>query len=206
MVEQAWPEANDADHDQVNRHHVIEKTRHEKDQYAGNQRDQRLDHDNIEGHRAGSCMAWQTKPVPAEVIVEQMLTGGCLCGEVRYRITGAPVEALYCHCRMCQRAHGAPVIAWLTVSLDAFAVTAGNPAAYRSSARASRHFCGHCGTPLTWREADNPALVDISIATIGNPEAVAPTLHTWTDSRIAWFEIADHLPRYPSNERPKTVP
>ena len=63
----------------------------------------------------------------------EIFTGGCLCGAVRYRITAAPVEALYCHCRMCQRAHGAPVIAWLTVPLDSFAVTAGNPAAYPSS-------------------------------------------------------------------------
>ena len=52
--------------------------------------------------------------------MEKTLTGGCLCGEVRYRITQAPVEALYCHCRMCQRAHGASVIAWLTVPLAAF--------------------------------------------------------------------------------------
>jgi len=113
--------------------------------------------------------------------------GGCLCGEVRYRITAAPVEALYCHCRMCQRAHGAPVIAWLTVPFDVFAVTAGKPVAYRSSAKAFRHFCGSCGTPLTWREADNPRLVDISIASLDNPEAVAPTMHVWTDSRIPWF-------------------
>jgi hypothetical protein len=123
-----------------------------------------------------------------------------LCGEVRYRITAAPVEALYCHCRMCQRAHGAPVVAWLTVPLDAFAVTAGNPVAYRSSAKAFRHFCGSCGTPLTWREADNPRLVDISIASLDNPEAITPTIHIWTDSRIAWFESADHLPWYPTNE------
>ena len=134
------------------------------------------------------------------------VTGGCLCGDVRYRITAAPVEALYCHCRMCQRAHGAPVIAWLTVPLDAFAVTKGNPVAYRSSAKAFRHFCGSCGTPLTWREADNPRLVDLSIASLDNPKAIAPTMHVWTDSRIAWFESADHLPRYPTNERPKAVP
>ena len=77
--------------------------------------------------------------------MDEILTGGCLCGEVRYRITAAPVEALYCHCRMCQRAHGAPVIAWLTVPLAAFEVSSGNPVAYRSSAKAFRHFCGACG-------------------------------------------------------------
>ena len=131
------------------------------------------------------------------------VAGGCLCGEIRYRITAESVEAMYCHCRMCQRAHGAPVIAWLTVPLDAYAVTTGNPLAYRSSAKAYRHFCGRCGTPLTWREADSPRFVDISIATLDNPEAVVPTMHVWTTSRIDWFETADHLTRYPTNERPK---
>jgi hypothetical protein len=135
----------------------------------------------------------------------EALTGGCLCDRVRYRINGAPVEALYCHCRMCRRAHGAPVVAWLTVPIGAFMVTAGTPVAYRSSAKAWRHFCGHCGTPLTWREADNPRLVDVSIASLDSPQAVEPTLHVWTDSRITWFDTADHLPRYPANERPKPV-
>jgi hypothetical protein len=135
--------------------------------------------------------------------VSAIFTGGCLCGEIRYRITGAPVEALYCHCRMCRRAHGAPVVAWLTVPIDAFTVTAGNAVAYRSSAKAFRHFCGRCGTPLTWREADNPLLVDVSIASLDNPGTFAPTLHTWTDSRISWFETADQLPRHPTDQRPK---
>ena len=135
--------------------------------------------------------------------MEEILTGGCLCAKVRYRITARPVEALYCHCRMCQQAHGAPVIAWLTVPLDAFAVTAGSPVAYRSSAKVFRHFCGGCGTPLTWRAADNPRLVDVSIATLDHPEAVEPTLHIWTESQIGWFDIAGHLPRYSTNQRPK---
>src|ERR1700756_808639 len=97
------------------------------------------------------------------------LTGGCLCGAIRYRITAAPVEALYCHCRMCQRAHGAPVIAWVTVPLAAFDVSAGNPVAYRSSAKGFRHFCGVGGTPLTWRAGAQPQHVDVSIATLDDP-------------------------------------
>jgi Glutathione-dependent formaldehyde-activating enzyme len=71
-----------------------------------------------------------------------VLTGGCLCGDIRYRIAAAPVDALYCHCRMCRRAHGAPVVAWLAVPRAGFAVTAGSPSSYRSSAAASRQFCG----------------------------------------------------------------
>ena len=196
-MEQARPQADQTDEDQVNRDDVIQNSRYKKDQYACDQRDQGLDYENVKCHR--QIPEWRQ-------IVGEDLTGGCLCGEVRYRITAAPVEAQYCHCRMCQRAHGAPVIAWLTVPLDGFAVTAGNPVAYRSSAKAFRHFCGSCGTPLTWREADNPRLVDVSIGSLDNPEAIAPTMHVWTDSRIAWFESADHLPRYPTNDRPRPVP
>ena len=47
--------------------------------------------------------------------------------------------------------------------------------------------------------------VDVSIATLDDPDPVEPLLHTWTESQIGWFEIADHLPRYPTNERPKPV-
>src|SRR5262249_47547938 len=137
--------------------------------------------------------------------MDQVLSGGCLCGEVRYRITATPVEALYCHCRMCQRAHGAPVIAWLTVPLAAFHGSAGPPPASRSPPRAFGLFCRACGTPLPGRAPATPQHVDVSIATLDDPEPIEPLLHLWTESQIGWFEIADHLPRYPTNQRPRPV-
>jgi hypothetical protein len=103
---------------------------------------------------------------------------------------------------MCQRAHGAPVVAWLTVPGAGFEVTAGEVTAYRSSERVVREFCANCGTPLTWRAVDNPRLVDVSIATLDEPAAVAPGLHLWTQHQLAWLKLADALPRYPTNRRP----
>jgi hypothetical protein len=138
--------------------------------------------------------------------MDKARTGGCLCGAIRYRIVAAPVEALYCHCRMCQRVHGAPVVAWLAVPSAGFEVTAGEAAAYRSSAKALRQFCATCGTPLTWRAIDNPRLVDVSIATLDEPAAVAPGLHLWTQDQLAWLKLADPLPRYPTNRRPTPAP
>jgi len=135
----------------------------------------------------------------------QILEGGCLCGAVRYRLTATPVATLYCHCRMCQRAHGAPAIAWLAVPFAAFKLTEGTPTAYRSSDHAFRHFCGRCGAPLLCHEADNPKYMDVSIASLDTPEAVPPSSHIWTDSKIPWFDTADHLPRYPTAERPKSA-
>jgi hypothetical protein len=125
------------------------------------------------------------------------LEGGCLCGAVRYRISAEPSHADYCHCRMCQRATGAPVVPWLTVARAAFAWIKGEAAVYRSSAEAERLFCPSCGTQLAFRADAEPDHLDVTLASLDEPDAVRPTHHIWTSSRIAWFDIADDLPRYP---------
>ncbi len=127
------------------------------------------------------------------------LEGGCLCGGLRYRISGAPRSADYCHCRMCRRAAGAPVVARLTVAAAAFAWSAGEPAVYRSSARAEWLFCPRCGSQIALR--DEPDCLDVTLASLDDPGAVRPGYHIWTASRISWFETADDLPRYSGNRR-----
>jgi hypothetical protein len=122
-----------------------------------------------------------------------MSDGGCLCGAVRYRAEGAPLVAGYCHCRMCQRAAGAPVVAWGIWPAGSFAWLSGAPARYASSARGERVFCPVCGTLLAFLEAET---VDVTLASLDEPAAVAPREHIWTASRLPWFELADALPRY----------
>ena len=125
------------------------------------------------------------------------LEGGCLCGAVRYRISAEPHHAGYCHCRMCQRSAGAPVVAWLTGPSDGFAWISGEPAVYRSSPKAERLFCPRCGTQLVFREPADPDRLDVTLASLDDPAAVRPGHHIWTSSRIGWFDVADDLPRYP---------
>jgi hypothetical protein len=127
------------------------------------------------------------------------LTGGCLCGAVRYR-AGGMIRAGYCHCRMCQRASGAPVVAWVVVPRDSLAFTRGTPAEYRSSAKASRLFCGTCGSPLVFRE-DASSELDINLATLDEPARVEPSYHIYTASQQPWLRIADKAPRF-AEERP----
>ncbi|MFO1038059.1 MAG: GFA family protein [Geminicoccaceae bacterium] len=124
------------------------------------------------------------------------LEGGCLCGAVRYRVEGTPLDAGYCHCRVCQRSAGAPVLAWFTVTSQAFGWSSPPPATFRSSAHGSREFCSKCGTQLLFKE-DGVDLVDVNLATLDDPTLVRPDYHIWTQSRIPWFEIADDLPRHP---------
>jgi hypothetical protein len=126
---------------------------------------------------------------------ESVLEGGCLCGAVRYRVEPTEVDSAYCHCRTCQLASGAPVVAWFSVPAARFFYTRGTPRSYRSSAEATREFCEVCGTQLLLR-AVHGRNADVNNTTLDDPSAVAPSYHIWCKSRISWFETADTLPRH----------
>lgn len=124
------------------------------------------------------------------------IEGGCLCGAVRYACQQAPVDIGYCHCRMCQRASGAPVVAWAEFDdPEAFSYTKGAIRTYHSSTVAQREFCVSCGSQLVFRYTEGAEHVGINVGTLDDPGQVAPRWHIWTESQLAWFEVADSLPR-----------
>ncbi len=122
--------------------------------------------------------------------------GGCLCGAVRFRSTSPPLETGYCHCKLCQRSTGAPVLAWASYAADGFSYTAGTPARFDSSARGHREFCSRCGTQIAYRDSHNAKTVEVNIGALDDPGAAQPRYHIWWSSRIAWFDTADDLPRF----------
>jgi hypothetical protein len=124
------------------------------------------------------------------------LTGGCLCGAIRYRANGTPRHVTHCHCITCRRASGAPFVTWFTVDETAFAWTQGTPVSYRSSASAERSFCPRCGTQLAFREAHRTGEVDVTAASLDDPAALQPQDHTWVSRKLPWIAIEDHLPRH----------
>ena len=130
--------------------------------------------------------------------MNESLSGGCLCGAVRYRLASEPVAAGWCHCRMCQLNSGSPAMVFASVPSADYAIEsgAGHVRRYPSSDKAERWFCGQCGTPLLFREHAGDTH-DFSVATLDTPEAVRPGFHIYWDSRIAWGEPADDLPRFP---------
>ncbi len=121
--------------------------------------------------------------------------GGCLCGNLRYVATRPPVDAGYCHCRLCQRSTGAPVLAWASFRSDAFTWLAGEPSVFHSSERGLRDFCGNCGTQILFREPGSPTL-DVNLGSLDDPAAIEPQYHSFIESRIPWFDTADDLPRH----------
>lgn len=125
-----------------------------------------------------------------------MTAGGCQCGAVRYEISGPLDDVALCHCRMCQRAHGAPAVAWLVVKRPDFTVVVGAPGHYRSSVGASRDFCRDCGTPLFFVEDRRPDEIDVAVSTLDDPASVPPSRHIWLESQMPWLKLDDHLPRF----------
>ena len=122
-----------------------------------------------------------------------LLAGGCQCGAVRYALYGWPEMAHLCHCRMCQKAVGGPFAALAPIRLAEFAWTKGRPREFNSSARAARGFCADCGTPLSFRYLASE-WIDVTIASLDDPEAVPPVLHYGVESRLRWLDALANLP------------
>ncbi|QIL02631.1 GFA family protein [Sphingomonas sinipercae] len=134
------------------------------------------------------------------------LTGGCLCGAVRYRLASAPFDAGWCHCRTCQLNSGSPAMAFASVRMGDWVVSAGEDRVVRvrSSDIAQRLFCAGCGTPLAIDYDVQPETFDFSLCTLDDPGAIAPGFHIFWGSRVAWFNPGDDLPKH-DRFRPGTV-
>jgi hypothetical protein len=129
-------------------------------------------------------MATETKPV---------LTGGCQCGAIRFALSAPPKKVSICHCRMCQKAAGAPFASFADIENADFAWTRGQPAAFRSSSIAERHFCAACGTPLSFRRLDGPS-IEIMTGAFDRPDRVVPTRQYGTESRLGWVVSIANMP------------
>jgi hypothetical protein len=125
------------------------------------------------------------------------LNGGCQCGAVRYRVTGAPQRSALCHCIDCRKSAGAPMVGWAAFAEADFAIVQGAATTHNSSGASMRSFCPACGTGLYFRNAEMlPGIVDIQIATLDNPDAIPPTEQIQLAERIGWMETAHALPSF----------
>lgn len=121
--------------------------------------------------------------------------GGCFCGAVRYVCAGPVIDAGYCHCSICRKISGAPVMTWMSVPRDSLQFTTGKPAAFASSPVGIRQFCVICGTHLAFHRPSG-AEVDITLMSLDDPTAILPEYHVWVADALPWFHLSDRLPRY----------
>src|ERR1700722_12358791 len=121
--------------------------------------------------------------------------GGCLCGAVRFKAEGEPINVRICHCRACQKAMGSPFFARALFRQSDLTVE-GDTARYASSEMLDRVFCMTCGTRLFgWRK--HPAVAGVALAAFDDRDAFVPAEHIWVTEKMDWVKIDDGLPQHP---------
>lgn len=133
--------------------------------------------------------------------MEKPVTGGCVCGAVRYEIAGEPAMQGVCHCRNCQKQAGTAFSMIVGVPADALSVE-GAPKTYidhgDSGNEVRREFCDTCGSPLFSRIADMPGMVFVKAGTLDDTTGFAPAFQVWAKSRQDWVDLGT-IPAFDTN-------
>src|SRR3954470_5361321 len=124
-----------------------------------------------------------------------MIGGSCLCGQIKYELSGGVELINHCHCSMCRKAHGAAFGSFLHASSDGFRWTAGESLVerYESSPGNVRAFCRVCGSNMPVLDHKS---VTIPAGTLDDDPGVRPMLHIFTGSKAPWFDIDGSLPQF----------
>jgi len=128
--------------------------------------------------------------------------GGCMCGCVRYVVSGSTIWSAGCCCRDCARASGTPYVVWVGFPPNGVRFVSGTPRVYSSSEGVLRGFCENCGTTLTYGrdpafEAVEPTLY-VAATTLDDPNAFPPTEVVWYGHRPNWFGLSSIIPLHES--------
>ena len=133
-----------------------------------------------------------------------MITGHCLCGEVRLEIDRPLVRALYCHCTRCQRRTGTGSSVSAVVQRGSFRITAGAEQlkAWVPQQGFAKVFCGACGGHVYSHSQDDPEDLSVRMGALDGDPGIRPSLRQWVSSAAVWEPLPDDgLPRFAESSR-----
>lgn len=126
-------------------------------------------------------------------------SGGCLCGAVRYEVTGEPVATRLCYCRVCQYLACGGVAANMQLRAEDVRIT-GALKEYRSVADSgnamSRGFCPECGTHMVSRSSGQPGFLVLRAGTLDETARYRPQLAIFTSRAPEWMCMDPELPKF----------
>ncbi len=134
---------------------------------------------------------------------KEIYKGGCLCGTVRFEISGSINDIIMCHCSLCRKAQGSAYATNANVATDDFKFISGedNLTAYESTPGQLKSFCKTCGSPIMSQQISKPDIIRIRLGTIESDIVERPGAHIFVDSKANWDELDEQLPRYKKTER-----
>jgi len=131
---------------------------------------------------------------------ELPLTGGCLCGGVRFEVTEPLRDAGYCHCTRCQRRTGNAASVSGGIVPGSLRVVSGDELLtdYRPPEGFVKVFCSACGSALWSRHPEDPDVIAVRLGVFDGDPGVRPSWRQFVAYAVPWEPIPDDgLPRYP---------
>jgi hypothetical protein len=124
--------------------------------------------------------------------------GSCLCGAVRYRVSGPFGEMDNCHCTDCRKSHGAAFATYLEVPWKGLEFLSGREKleTFRAGSGTKRSFCRTCGSTLICWSDDDKEIVEIAAGTLDTPTTRRPRSHIFVRSKVPWYDILDGAPQF----------
>ncbi len=135
------------------------------------------------------------------------LTGGCLCGGVRFEVTEPPVTAGYCHCTRCQRRTGTGASAQARIVPGSLRIVEGEELvrSFDPPGGFSKAFCSGCGSALWSRDPDDADVISVRLGAFDSDPGIRPGYRQFVAFAAPWEPLPDDgLPRFP-NRRPATT-
>lgn len=132
--------------------------------------------------------------------MELPMTGGCVCGAIRYECAAAPLAVAHCHCHDCQKTSGAQMSTNALVPKAAFRVVKGQTKVFETLADSgktvARHFCPECGSNLWSVPNGIPDLLVIKVGSLDSAGDLQPGMSIYCASAQPWAVIPESLPRF----------
>ncbi|GLQ88884.1 GFA family protein [Dyella flagellata] len=126
----------------------------------------------------------------------RMLTGECLCGDVRYRVEDRFLYALNCHCSQCRKATGSAFKPFAGIERDKLNVVKGQEAlSMFGDEQGHDTHCRRCGS-LLYSVVRDGQYVHVTLGTLVDEPSIRPTAHIYVGSKAAWYTITDDLPQH----------
>ena len=129
--------------------------------------------------------------------------GGCLCGDIRYRVSDAGLTLYACHCTDCQRQSGSGFSLSLVVQKTSLTLLRGRPAEYSLTLADGRvkssRYCSRCCTRL-FCPSRVPEFVIVEAGSLDDTTEFRPVAHIWTRSALSWIRLPDDALRF--DQRP----
>ena len=128
----------------------------------------------------------------------ERMTGGCMCGAVRYTIAEKPLAAGLCHCNRCRPQSGSA----FSTHRSAITIT-GETAVFddigSSGLRVLRRYCPRCGSPLTTEADVTPEIMFVKAGGIDSNEWYQPVLEMLVGRRRPWVSPVTGATQFEGN-------